>query len=230
MKKFFSKIFKGLFTLIICVALIITGIVTFQTFLLGSVNVEGPSMKPTIEEKGAVAYYLINGYKLDYGDIVIAYAPSESEPQGVCPSEVKNSFSTFVENYKEYFNNLSRLVKRESATAEKEPVNGYVCVIKRVIGLPGDTVTIADGKLYVNGEEKEESYILEDMIKKHSGESYGVKNDTWILEDDEYFILGDNRNVSRDSEDYGPVKDTQILGKVWMVKQKGKMITAGNLD
>ena len=156
--------------------------------------------------------------------------PAEGEEQGVCPAEVKNTFSTFIANYGEYFDNIISQFKKKESTVTKETENGYVCVIKRVVGLPGDSVTITDGHLYVNGKEREESFIYEEMVEKHLNESYGVKDGSWILEDDEYFILGDNRNISRDSEDYGPVKSSHILGKVLMVKQKGKMITSGNLE
>ena len=85
--------------------------------------------------------------------------------------------------------------------------------IKRVIGLPGETVQIAeDGTIYINGEELEESYgraIMKDA---------GIAREPIQLKEDEYFVLGDNRNCSRDSRDseVGPVKIDWILGKAWL--------------
>ncbi|MDI9509192.1 MAG: signal peptidase I [Bacillota bacterium] len=65
--------------------------------------------------------------------------------------------------------------------------------IKRIIGLPGETVLIRDGNIYINGEMIEEYSIVEPMI------NYGLAGEEISLEDNEYFVLGDNRNNSEDS-------------------------------
>lgn len=67
--------------------------------------------------------------------------------------------------------------------------------IKRIMGLPGETVQIKDGYLYINGERSDEDYGLERM---NSG---GIAKDEIVLGEDEYFVLGDNRNASSDSRD-----------------------------
>ncbi len=77
-------------------------------------------------------------------------------------------------------------------------------IIKRIIGMPGDTVSIRDNTVYVNGEEVEEDYAY--------GETSNYEEIT--LDDDEYFILGDNRPISKDSRYFGPVKEDEIIGKV----------------
>ena len=77
-------------------------------------------------------------------------------------------------------------------------------IIKRIIGMPGDTVSIKDNTVYVNGEELEEDYAY--------GETSDYEEIT--LGDDEYFILGDNRPISKDSRYFGPVKEDEIIGKV----------------
>ena len=77
-------------------------------------------------------------------------------------------------------------------------------IIKRIIGMPGDTVSIRDNTIYVNGEEVEEDYAY--------GETSDYEEIT--LDDDEYFILGDNRPISKDSRCFGPVKEDEIIGKV----------------
>lgn len=79
--------------------------------------------------------------------------------------------------------------------------------IKRVIGLPGETVTIADGYVYINGEKIKEPYITQSTdgnLKITVGES-------------EYFVLGDNRGASSDSRSFGTIKKKSIKGKAWVV-------------
>ncbi len=86
--------------------------------------------------------------------------------------------------------------------------------IKRVIGLPGETVQIMDGDVYIDGEElTEDVYGITDYI-----ENPGIAAEPLTLEEDEYFCLGDNRPVSYDSryEEVGPVHRSEIIGKVWI--------------
>ena len=84
--------------------------------------------------------------------------------------------------------------------------------IKRIIGLPGETVQIVDGTIYINGEVLGESYGRE--VMKNSG----MAADPITLGDDEYFVLGDNRNDSTDSRDpsVGKIKRNQIIGRAWV--------------
>ena len=86
--------------------------------------------------------------------------------------------------------------------------------IKRVIGLPGETVQIVDGKVEINGEElTEDTYGITDYI-----DYSGIATDPLTLAEDEYFCMGDNRPVSFDSryEEVGPVKREELVGKVWI--------------
>lgn len=84
--------------------------------------------------------------------------------------------------------------------------------IKRIIGLPGETVQIVDGKIYINGEVLEENYGKE-VIKRADRASTPI-----VLGGDEYFVLGDNRNKSLDSRDpsVGNVKRSSIVGRAWV--------------
>jgi signal peptidase I len=85
--------------------------------------------------------------------------------------------------------------------------------IKRVIGLPGETVQIKDGYVYIDGEE------LEEVSTVTETKSAGLASEPIKLDDDEYFVLGDNRSASEDSRaaDVGNVKREDIYGKAWFV-------------
>lgn len=86
--------------------------------------------------------------------------------------------------------------------------------IKRIIGLPGETVQIDDeGNIFIDGELLEENYGKETILNP-GGAAEPIK-----LGDDEYFVLGDNRNNSRDSRDrehVGNIKRKDIVGRAWV--------------
>ena len=85
--------------------------------------------------------------------------------------------------------------------------------IKRIIGMPGETVQITDkGEILINGEELVESYGRE-VIKDP-----GLASDPITLGEDEYFVMGDNRNYSKDSRfpDVGNIRRADIIGKAWL--------------
>lgn len=103
---------------------------------------------------------------------------------------------------------------------EREP---DVMLIKRVIGLPGDTITFEDSNLYINGELQEEPYIKEICRS--------CTDETIVLGEDEFFMMGDNRNRSRDSRSFGPVTRDHIVGEVvfryWPLSRFGIVLHQG---
>jgi signal peptidase I len=89
------------------------------------------------------------------------------------------------------------------------PRNAAEDYIKRVIGLPGETVQISGGYVYVDGKQLYEPYLdMENFCYTCEG--------TWLLGADEYFVLGDNRRNSTDSHIFGAVKQDVIIGKAWL--------------
>ena len=87
------------------------------------------------------------------------------------------------------------------------PLDPEQDLIKRVIGLPGDSIAIKDGMVTVNGTPLEEPYITEPP----------VYNGTWVVPEGNFFVLGDNRNDSRDSHQWGFLPQENIIAKaVWV--------------
>ena len=85
--------------------------------------------------------------------------------------------------------------------------------IKRIIGLPGETVQVIDGYTYINGEQ-----LAGDIYGAEVMESAGIAAEPITLGEDEYFVLGDNRNHSSDSRDpsVGILKRKDLMGRAWI--------------
>ncbi len=83
--------------------------------------------------------------------------------------------------------------------------------VKRVVGLPGETIQILNGSVYIDGELLEENEQLDKMTDA------GIAQNELTLGSDEYFVLGDNRNSSEDSRsgNIGAIKKNTIIGKAW---------------
>lgn len=136
------------------------------------------------------------------------------------PFQVSGSsmYPTFVD--KEYIlTNLITIrlneVKRGDIIVFKAPVDKEKDYIKRIIGLPGDTVMVQDGAVYLNGQKLDETSYL------HGVETYGgrfLQNGVPVkVPPGDYIVMGDNRPGSSDSREWGFVSKNEIIGKSFFV-------------
>ncbi len=154
---------------------------SFQNF-----RVEGSSMYPTLEDG---QFLIVN--KLVYSEVDM---------------DKLGKFIPFVDAGADPKRNVFHGPERGDIVVLVDPRNAEVDLIKRVIGLPGETLEIVDGKVYINGLLLEEPYIQQ------------VWHDTKAkitLPPDEYFVMGDNRENSLDSRSsqVGTVREDLIIGK-----------------
>lgn len=93
-------------------------------------------------------------------------------------------------------------------------------IIKRIIGLPGESIKIVDGIIYINGEKLEDPYASSET-SDFSLSTFGLTT----IPEDSYFVLGDNRMVSKDSRILGPINKKDIQGKaiyrIWPLNKIG---------
>jgi signal peptidase I len=92
--------------------------------------------------------------------------------------------------------------------------------IKRVIGVGGDRIRIADGRTYVNGKATLEDYVPSTYMDERTYQEI-------VIPQNSYFVMGDHRSLSNDSRDFGPVKSSFIYGKAvfgyWPVEKMGPL-------
>lgn len=108
----------------------------------------------------------------------------------------------------------------------KNPVRGDVVVftppvsendeyIKRVVGMPGETIMLLDGKVYINGEPFNEPY-LDDTVYTFD-EGFLGEGREYTIPDGKYFVMGDNREHSSDSRAWGPISKKDMSGRAWVI-------------
>lgn len=97
--------------------------------------------------------------------------------------------------------------------------------IKRIIALPGETIQIKDGLIYINGE------IVKDIVNVEAMNNYGLADEEITLEENEYFVLGDNRNNSEDSRfaSVGMIRRDEIIGKAFIRVKPFNFVSKMNL-
>lgn len=103
-------------------------------------------------------------------------------------------------------------LKRGDVVIFKSPVDNVTPIIKRVIGLPGDVIYLKNNKVYVNDSALDEPYVygmtFSDQLSSLS---------PYIVDGNSYFVMGDNRENSRDSRVWGAISNNSILGKGFVI-------------
>lgn len=87
--------------------------------------------------------------------------------------------------------------------------------IKRIIGLPQEEIFFDEGSVRINGVVLPEAYLA-DTTRESNVDQVRETARIWITDTDEYFVMGDQRENSRDSRSFGPVKESLMLGRVWL--------------
>ena len=104
--------------------------------------------------------------------------------------------------------------------------------VKRVIGLPGETIQIKDGEIYITSPESSEAVMLLEPYKVEPMQLAGFAAEPVTLDEDEFFVLGDNRNNSEDSRfsTVGNVVKDDIVGMAWIRLTPFSLINKSNKD
>src|SRR5271154_2503784 len=137
--------------------------------------------------------------------ITFLYQPVKVEGTSMAP-RLHDQDRLFINKFAYNFEKI----ERDDVVVFYYPRDTQKSYIKRVIGLPGDTVRIADGQVFVNGRALAEPYVPERYRDVRSMDEFRVP-------EGEYFVMGDHRSISSDSRDFGPVERSLIYGKAAFV-------------
>ena len=137
--------------------------------------------------------------------ITFLYQPVKVEGTSMQP-ELRDQDRLFINKFVYHVEKISR----DDVVVFRYPRDTTKSYIKRVIGLPGDDIRIADGSVYVNGKRINEPYVPNRYRDARSMAEM-------VIPANEYFVMGDHRSISSDSRDFGPVKRALIYGKAAFV-------------
>jgi signal peptidase I len=180
---------KSIFELVVTVAVAVGLALLIQAFVVKPYRIPSPSMVPTLDVGQRV---LAN--RLDttpsLGDVVVFHPPHGAD----------NEYSPFCGDPHQGTNHPQACDQPSQAESSQT-------FIKRVVGLPGDHLSIRDGHVYRNGKREQDSYIR----PCGTADSCSFPQ-TITIPPGHYFMMGDNRGVSDDSRFWGPVPQQWIIG------------------
>lgn len=200
-----KEIWEWVYTLAIAIAIALL----IKGFVFDVVRVDGSSMFPTLVNNDRLIVTKL-GYKPHQGDIII--------------------LDSTYRNREEYYDKLAtKEGKEELSFMDKLKASGEMPAslkkkyyVKRIIALPGQTIDLKDGKVYVDGKKLDEPYYDGTTSSIDATVEYPI-----TVEDDNVFVMGDNRNHSKDSRssELGQVPYKAILGKsqlrIWPLNDMG---------
>lgn len=156
-------------------------------FSVQNFRVEGPSMEPTLKEGQHILVNKIVYLQHDLGDLLVLLPfVTDKRPEVTFAFHPPQRGDVIIFRF------------------PRDPSRDFV---KRVIGIPGDTIEIRRGEVFVNGVVLIEPYVV------NTDQS---KEQPTVVPPDSYYVLGDNRRASMDSRDWGPVPADHIVGRGWL--------------
>jgi signal peptidase I len=184
---------KGLVELVLTIAVAVGIALLVQAFIVKPYRIPSGSMEPTLKiGQRILANRMINHPSL--GDVVVFHPPSGADSQlGTCgtPNEGESPSGQLF----------------RQACDVPTPTQSSQTFIKRVVGVPGDRITISNGHVIRNGVPEKDPYI------NPCGGSPGCNfPQTIVVPPGDYFMMGDNRGSSDDSRYWGPVPDKWVIG------------------
>ncbi len=200
--KFFKELLS--WAMYIAIAFVIASLLNIFVFQITNVN--GDSMKPTLSNNDMYVISKLGNITNacpEYGDIIVV----DSRPE---IRTLKNDFTEILE-----YNIITQFISNRP-----QP---HIYWVKRVIGLPGDTIELFDGKVYRNGDELDEPYLNPDDKPNYEANGIRLSPDNKItVPEGHIFVMGDNRNNSSDSRSIGPVPIENVIGKLKFKIKSGK--------
>lgn len=194
---------KDLGEWILCIIIAVIIALAFRYYVGTPTIVQQPSMYPTLESGERLWLNRWNKtiHKMpSKGDIITFEAPSTTE---LTPDEIEESvIARYEDEPTSLWGKFTYYVLESGKTS----------YIKRVIGLPGDHIVITDGKVYINDEPLDESYLQPGVVTDN-GRGYCTD---LVVPENSVFVMGDNRTQSTDSRCFGCIPLEKIESKVWI--------------
>lgn len=194
-KEYFFKSVISVIKIII-IALMINIII--KAFLVRTYTVDSSSMETTLMVNDKVITEVVTKFFTEpkRGDVIVFVYPE---------TDIANSKQTLRRNPVDYMKYVFQYLIKG-----KMPVDDEIEYVKRIIGLPGDTVDIKNNTVYINDVAIEEPYLDDDVFTNIGG---SVLAFPFKVPEGQYFVMGDNRENSADSRQWGTVPKENIIGK-----------------
>ncbi|MCA9386582.1 signal peptidase I [Candidatus Dojkabacteria bacterium] len=144
------------------------------------------------------------------------FTPNEVNGPSMLPNYEDNDYLLVSRPYSWFFSSdfgqaLGIEYKRNDVVVFSDKVEGDI--VKRIIGMPGETISMKNNYIYINGVQYTETYDILNSLKK-DGSKLVNNGPSITLTEQEFFLMGDNRDVSYDSREIGPIDVSRIKGKV----------------
>lgn len=195
---------KDIIEWIVCIIIALVIAIAFRFYIGTPTIVQQPSMKPTLQpdQRLWLNRWVRTTKKMpSRGDIITFEAPSKTI---LTPEEIQeNKIARYENEPKSLWEKFSYYVLEVNKKS----------YIKRVIGLPGEHVSIKDGKVYINDNVLEEKYLSSGVVTDGNGRGNCID---LVVPENAVFAMGDNRTESADSRYFGCVPLEKIESKVWI--------------